>query len=152
MCTTGAPSWRSVRSFRILSGSLTRRLRRRAGRVPVEIYGHGQANVSLTLDAHVLDLALQTPAQVFTLDIEGKNESCLVKEVQYDTFGQQILHVDFARVDLSEEVDGHLVHHDVVDGRIVGRRKSGCTAVSQHAVTKAIKCARYMALMPYVGG
>lgn len=37
-------------------------------------------------------------------------------------------------------------------GRIVGRRKSGCTAASQHAVTKAIKRARFMALLPYVGG
>ena len=36
-------------------------------------------------------------------------------------------------------------------GRIVGRRKSGCNAASQHAVTKAIKRARYMALLPYVG-
>lgn len=36
-------------------------------------------------------------------------------------------------------------------GKIVGRRKSGCTAVSQHAVTLAIKRARYMALLPYVG-
>ena len=36
-------------------------------------------------------------------------------------------------------------------GKIIGRRKSGCTAVSQHAVTKAIKRARYMALVPYVG-
>ncbi len=36
-------------------------------------------------------------------------------------------------------------------GRIVGRRKSGCTAVSQHAVTRAIKRARFMALIPYVG-
>jgi small subunit ribosomal protein S18 len=35
-------------------------------------------------------------------------------------------------------------------GRIVGRRKSGCTAVSQHAVAEAIKRARFMALMPYV--
>ena len=35
-------------------------------------------------------------------------------------------------------------------GKIVGRRKSGCTAASQHAVTKAIKRARYMALLPYV--
>ncbi|HEY6564133.1 MAG TPA: 30S ribosomal protein S18 [Pirellulaceae bacterium] len=37
-------------------------------------------------------------------------------------------------------------------GRIVGRRKSGCNASSQHAVTKAIKRARFMALLPYVGG
>lgn len=35
-------------------------------------------------------------------------------------------------------------------GRIVGRRKSGCTAVSQHAVTQAIKRARFMALLAYV--
>lgn len=36
-------------------------------------------------------------------------------------------------------------------GKIVGRRKSGCTAVSQHAVAIAIKRARFMALLPYVG-
>jgi len=35
-------------------------------------------------------------------------------------------------------------------GRIVSRRKSGCTAVSQHAVSEAIKRARFMALLPYV--
>lgn len=37
-------------------------------------------------------------------------------------------------------------------GRIVSRRKTGCYAASQHAVSKAIKRARFMALMPYVGG
>lgn len=36
-------------------------------------------------------------------------------------------------------------------GRIVGRRKTGCTAISQHAVTRAVKRARFMALLPYVG-
>jgi small subunit ribosomal protein S18 len=36
-------------------------------------------------------------------------------------------------------------------GKIVSRRKTGCTAVSQHAVALAIKRARYMALLPYVG-
>ncbi len=36
-------------------------------------------------------------------------------------------------------------------GRIVSRRKTGCSAASQHAVTAAIKRARFMALMPYVG-
>ncbi len=36
-------------------------------------------------------------------------------------------------------------------GRIVSRRKTGCNAASQHAVSKAIKRARFMALMPYVG-
>jgi small subunit ribosomal protein S18 len=36
-------------------------------------------------------------------------------------------------------------------GRIVSRRKTGCTAISQHAVAQAIKRARFMALLPYVG-
>lgn len=36
-------------------------------------------------------------------------------------------------------------------GRIVGRRKTGCSAVSQHTVSQAIKRARFMGLLPYTG-
>ena len=36
-------------------------------------------------------------------------------------------------------------------GRIVGRRKTGCSAASQHAVTAAIKRARFMGLLSYTG-
>ncbi|HIF34354.1 MAG TPA: 30S ribosomal protein S18 [Planctomycetaceae bacterium] len=36
-------------------------------------------------------------------------------------------------------------------GRLVGRRKTGCSAASQHAVTKAVKRARFMGLLPFVG-
>jgi len=35
-------------------------------------------------------------------------------------------------------------------GKLISRRKSGCTAASQHAVTLAVKRARFMALLPYV--
>ncbi len=35
-------------------------------------------------------------------------------------------------------------------GKILSRRKNGCSAVSQHAVASAIKRARFMALLPYV--
>jgi small subunit ribosomal protein S18 len=37
------------------------------------------------------------------------------------------------------------------NGKLMGRRKSGCTAASQHAVALAVKRARFMALLPYVG-
>ena len=54
------------------------------------------------------------------------------------------MYVDYKDLDLLKKlVNRH--------GKIVGRRKTGCTAASQHAVTKAIKRARYMALLPYVG-
>ena len=54
------------------------------------------------------------------------------------------MYVDYKDVELL----GKLVNRH---SRIVGRRKSGCTAASQHAVTKAIKRARFMGLMPYSG-
>jgi small subunit ribosomal protein S18 len=54
------------------------------------------------------------------------------------------MYVDYKDVDLLKKL---INRH----GRIVGRRKTGCSAVSQHAVTQAIKRARYMALLPYTG-
>lgn len=53
-------------------------------------------------------------------------------------------YVDFKDVDLLKKlVNRH--------GRIVSRRKTGCSATSQHAVANAIKRARFMALLPYDG-
>ncbi|HBB73934.1 MAG: 30S ribosomal protein S18 [Planctomycetaceae bacterium] len=54
------------------------------------------------------------------------------------------LYVDYKDLELL----GKLVNRQA---KIIGRRKSGCTAASQHAVTQAIKRARFMALLPYVG-
>lgn len=54
------------------------------------------------------------------------------------------MYVDYKDLELLEKMVNR-------QGRIVGRRKSGCTAASQHAVTAAVKRARYMALLPYVG-
>ena len=54
------------------------------------------------------------------------------------------MYVDYKDVDfLKKLVNRH--------GRIVGRRKTGCSAASQHAVTAAIKRARFMALLAYTG-
>ena len=54
------------------------------------------------------------------------------------------MYVDYKDLELL----GKLVNRQA---KIIGRRKSGCTAASQHAVTSAIKRARFMALLPYVG-
>lgn len=54
------------------------------------------------------------------------------------------MYVDYKDVELLKKlVNRH--------GRIVVRRKTGCSAVSQHAVTRAVKRARFMALLPFVG-
>lgn len=54
------------------------------------------------------------------------------------------MYVDYKDLDLLKKLTNR-------QGKIIGRRKSGCCAVSQHAVSKAIKRARFMALLPYVG-
>lgn len=54
------------------------------------------------------------------------------------------MYVDYKDVDLLKKLTNR-------QGKVIGRRKSGCTAVSQHAVSTAVKRARYMALLPYVG-
>ena len=54
------------------------------------------------------------------------------------------MYVDYKDVELLKKM---VSRH----GKIVGRRKTGCSAASQHAVTSAVKRARFMALMPYVG-
>ena len=53
------------------------------------------------------------------------------------------MYVDYKDLDLLSKLTNR-------QGKILGRRKSGCTAASQHAVTLAIKRARFMALLPYV--
>jgi small subunit ribosomal protein S18 len=54
------------------------------------------------------------------------------------------MYVDYKNIELLKK----LVNRQ---GKIIARRKSGCSAVSQHAVTAAIKRARFMAMLPYVG-
>ena len=54
------------------------------------------------------------------------------------------MYVDYKDIELLKKFTNR-------QGKIISRRKSGCTAVSQHAVTKAIKRARFMALLPYTG-
>jgi len=54
------------------------------------------------------------------------------------------MYVDYKDVELLKKLTNR-------QGKIISRRKSGCTAASQHAVSLAIKRARFMALMSYVG-
>ncbi|MCK6455981.1 MAG: 50S ribosomal protein L25 [Phycisphaerae bacterium] len=79
------------------------RLRRR-GKVPAVIYGHQQAPETILVDQHALVGCLEDGAHVVTIALDGKTETCLLKDVQYDHLGIAPLHVDFARIDLTEKV------------------------------------------------
>ena len=94
----------SVKSRAELGSRANKRLRD-SGFIPGVIYGHKEAVVPISLPRKETVGHIQHGAHLFNLALDGKNENVLVKEVQYDHLGIEVLHVDFARVDLNERVE-----------------------------------------------
>ncbi|HSU69325.1 MAG TPA: 50S ribosomal protein L25 [Tepidisphaeraceae bacterium] len=86
-------------------GSRANKRLRDSGFVPGVIYGHKEAVVPVTLPKKELTGHLNHGAHLFDLALDGKSEKVLVKEVQYDHLGLEVIHVDFARVSLDEKVE-----------------------------------------------
>ena len=85
-------------------GSRANKRLRDAGFVPGVIYGHKEAVVPVTLPRKDVVTHLTRGAHLFDLSVDGRSEKVLVKEVQYDHLGIEVIHVDFARVSLDEKV------------------------------------------------
>lgn len=85
----------------------SRRLRR-SGRVPGVVYGLGGESVSVAVDARELRSALNTEAglnALLTLEVEGDRQLSLVKELQHHPVRNEVIHVDFIRVDADVAVE-----------------------------------------------
>ncbi|MEM9373541.1 MAG: 50S ribosomal protein L25 [Planctomycetota bacterium] len=78
---------------------------RESGGLPGVVYGHKQDPQPITLDFRDAVAHISKGEKVFSMDIEGKAEFVLLKDIGYDYLGTNIIHVDFARVDLNERVD-----------------------------------------------
>ena len=86
-------------------GSRANKRLRDTGKVPGVVYGHKEAVVPVTLPKKELVNHLNKGAHVFDLSLDGKAEKVLVKEVQYDHLGIEVIHIDFARVSADERVE-----------------------------------------------
>ena len=78
---------------------------RREGNIPGIVYGHGTEPTPICVSEHDVEMAIQHGERLFDLTIDGKPETVMFKAVQWDTFGHEVLHVDFARVNLTEVVE-----------------------------------------------
>lgn len=79
---------------------------RKDGQLPAVIYGHGEDPLHIAMDAKsTVETLHNTHAHVMEVEVEGKVENVLVKDVQWDYLGKEVLHLDLFRVDLSEEVE-----------------------------------------------
>lgn len=78
---------------------------RKQGQIPAVVYGHGEPLVHVSVNAKELDRAIRVlHARTFSLNLNGKDDTVLIKELQWDYLGQNMVHVDFERHSLTEKV------------------------------------------------
>jgi large subunit ribosomal protein L25 len=78
---------------------------RDAGRLPAVIYGRGSQPVHISLDCTETVNHLRDGVHVIDVRVDGgKVETCLIQELQFGHLGDDLVHVDFARVDLDQVV------------------------------------------------
>jgi large subunit ribosomal protein L25 len=95
-----------------------RRLRA-AGQIPAVVYGHGAEIQHVAVPAHQVRLLLRKKNAILDLQIDGKSQLTLVKDVQKDPVLQIIEHIDLVVVVKGEQVVIDVPIH------IVGTQQSG---------------------------
>lgn len=77
---------------------------RRQGRIPAIVYGHKQEPTAISLDAHNFVEGLHHGHRLIDVQIGKKKEKVIVKDLQYDYLGKNIIHADLMRVSMTETV------------------------------------------------
>lgn len=96
---------------------------RAVGKIPAVIYGHGTEPVHITVPAHQVGLLLRKANAVLDIDIDGKSQLTLVKDVQKDPVALIIEHLDLLVVRRGEKVQVEVPVH------VEGEPFSGTIAV-----------------------
>jgi large subunit ribosomal protein L25 len=122
------------------SGKGSARRARAAGKVPGILYGRKEAPVNLTIDPLALVKSLDKERRrntVFTLSVGKDAVTAMIRDVQLDPMSRQIIHVDFIRVSMDEEVKVTVPLH--LTGNPVGVVNGGNLHQGMHAVPLAAK-------------
>ncbi|RME37378.1 MAG: 50S ribosomal protein L25 [Planctomycetota bacterium] len=85
-------------------GTRAARRLRAAGSIPAIIYGHGEAPEPVAVPRHDVEVALTHGARMLELDLDGRSEQFLIKDVQYDHLDHLPIHLDLTRVAMDEKV------------------------------------------------
>jgi len=84
---------------------------RRAGGVPGTLYGHGNAPVSIELNAKAFDELLHAGGKNHLLEITidgATKDTALIRDVQRHPISRRIIHADLQRVSATEEISASL--------------------------------------------
>lgn len=79
---------------------------RREGKLPAVIYGFGIEPISIVLDAHSASriLARATSSSLITIELQGKQYPTLIREKQHNFIRNELIHVDFLAVSMTEKI------------------------------------------------
>ena len=77
---------------------------RQKGRIPAIVYGHKQEPVAISLNAHDFVEGLHHGHRLMDIQVGRKKQKMIVKELQYDYLGRNIIHADLMRVDVTESI------------------------------------------------
>ncbi len=109
---------------------------RKQGRIPAIVYGHKKEPVAISLDAHDFVEELHHGRRLMDVQLDKKPQKVIVKEVQYDHLGKNVIHADLMRVDVTETVTVAVPIE--LKGTAKGTEHSG--VVEQHSNRLEVQC------------
>ena len=92
----------------------SRRLRREERKIPAIVYGGDKEAVSISIWHNELKKALENEAffsHVLTIELDGKKESVILKDLQRHPYKPLLTHADFLRVDKDHEIHVNVPLH-----------------------------------------
>ena len=119
----------------------SRRLRH-AGKVPAIIYGAGKDPVALTLEHNKVIQAQEFEAfysHVLTINVDGKKEEALVKDMQRHPYKPKVMHIDFQRVIAGEKLHTNVPLHFINEDKAPSIKIEGGHA-EHHTADIEITC------------
>ena len=99
---------------RNLHGTSASRRLRNTGKTPGIVYGAGAEPQLIEIDHNALWHALKKEvfhSSILDLEVAGKEQQVLLRDVQYHPFRQIVLHVDFQRVDAKKKLHTRVPLH-----------------------------------------
>ena len=130
-----------VAESRDTTGKSAAKAARRQGKVPAVIYGGEGEPVSLMLKHGDLLKHLDREAvysSVLNIEIDGKTEKVLLKDLQRHPAKPIVLHVDFLRVDNTHKIKIHIPLHFINEEKCKGVKLGG--VVTHAMVDVEVSC------------
>ena len=106
----------------------SRRLRRLAGEIPAIVYGGKKAATQISLSQKDVTKALENEAfysHIISLDVDGKSEDVIIKDLQRHPAKAYVMHMDFFRVSKTTKLQTRAPLHFINEEACVGVKLGG---------------------------